>query len=136
MESEMDMENEMKIPSWFTADLPAAARIWAAAAGAAGAFAPRHIADALIEGRNLFEAALEGTRRATEEAGEGWPPPRGCEILIFRGRAALVWKTERHQIFLEQDRLIPEDWLVTIHCYHTPGDCERVIAAEAMEASL
>ena len=122
----------MKISNWFAGDLPTAARIWAAAAGTAGAFAPRHIADALIWGRNLFEAALEGTRRATEEAGEeDWPPPRGCEISVFRGRATLIWKTERHEIILAQDPIISESWVVGIHCYHDdmPEGCERLLAA-------
>lgn len=130
------MKNYMNIPNWFSDELPIAARIWAAAAGTAGALAPRHIADALIEGYNLFGAALEGTRRATEEAGEGWPPPRGCEIIVSQGEAALVWKTERHEISLTREPIISGNWVVTIHCYHTPGDCERVMAAEAMEASL
>src|SRR5690606_38388032 len=102
-------------------------------AGTAGAYAPRHIRDALIEGRNLFDAAIEGTRRAMEESEEGWPAPRGCEIIVSQGRAALVWRTERHEISLSQDPISSEDWVVVIHCYHdeTPY-CERLLAAEEL----
>lgn len=122
----------MKIPSWFSGDLHTAARVWAAAAGTAGALASRHIADALIEGYGLCDAAIEGTRRAAEGVEEGWPPPRGCEIQVNQGQATLAWITERHHIFLSRDPISDEDWLVTIHCYHdeTPGGCERVQAAE------
>lgn len=115
---------------WMHSDkLPAAAHIWAAAAGTAGAYAPRHIADAFMEGRDLFSAAVEGTRRADAEVDEDWLSPRGCEILVERGSASLLWETERHRILL-LPLASAGKWSVEIHCRHE-GDCERIRAADA-----
>lgn len=129
----------MKVSKWFADDLPTAARIWAAAAGATGAFAPRYIADALIKGRDLLAAAIEGTQRATEEAREkDWPPPLGCEIIVRQGLVALVWEAKKHEIYLIQNLVDKQDWEIAIYCHHseTPEGCERVQAAEEMEAAL
>lgn len=113
----------------YSDDLPAAAHVWAAAAGTAGAFAPRHIADALLEGHDLLSAAVEGTRRADEEVDEDWPSPRGCEILVERGVASLLWETERHRILLSPTSA-GDKWDVNIYCRHD-GACDRIRAAEA-----
>lgn len=118
---------------WVHSDvLPAAAHIWAAAAGTAGAFAPRHIVDALLEGRDLFSAAIEGTRRADQEVDEDWPSPRGCEILVESGVAYLLWETERHRILLSPAS-VADEWGVIIRCrHHRDGGCDRIQAAEAV----
>lgn len=116
----------------FSGDLESAARIWAAAAGAAGAYAPRHIRDALLEGYSLCGAAIEGTRRAAEETEAGEPAPRGCDLWVNPGLVTLAWITEGHQILLSFDSSSAR-WVVEMDCFYdlcsTPGACRRVMAA-------
>lgn len=112
---------------WMHKDnLTVAAHIWASAAGTAGALAPRHIVNALLEGHDLLAAAVEGTRRADAEVDEEWPSPRGCTLLVERGTVSLLWETERHRVIL-----IPPvgegKWTTEIHCRHA---CDCVDACD------
>lgn len=112
------MTVDIRYLSHTSTDLSSAGRIWAAACSTAGALAPDHIADVLTEqweafrsGRvgpppDLSVAAIEGTRRASEEheshahlrrdgsLDHVGPEPRGVDLRIYGGRtAALVWDT-------------------------------------------
>lgn len=107
--------------------LPAAAHVWAAAAGGTGVSVPRYIADALVEGHDMLSAAIESTRRAHQETGDDWPPPQGCEIFVDHGVASLLWEAEGHRIHLGPT---PGGvWNVTIEC-HSEGACDRIRIAE------
>lgn len=107
-----------------------AADAWAAAAGAHGAFAPRHIAAALGEQEDpdIIAAVIEGTARALAEHDPERSPiePRGCDVEIRGGRAvAIVWRSEGHTVALRSDF----DWIVDIDCGANPMRSPRVWAA-------
>ena len=80
----------------FSGALNVAASIWAAAAGACGAYAPQHIADALCaHPADLVAAVRAGCAAAKADADEeGGCAPRGCSVDFgTQGEEELVWRT-------------------------------------------
>lgn len=105
----------------FDTFLDCAAECWAAAAGAAGAYAPRHIADALMADNHrgdLVAAIAAGTGRAYQQwldEGAHGPKPRGCSVRYDSGLPhSIVWGSDSHTISIWRSG--PEDWTVELIC--------------------
>lgn len=111
---------------------------WACAAGAHGAYAPRHIAAVMTEQTqpDLIAAVTEGTKRALDQHDSDSCPPRGCDVEIKGGRAvAIVWRSEGHSVTLRPD-FEGYQWTVEIDCHGKPAMRSPRVWAALLDAPL
>lgn len=125
------------------------AAAWAAAAGHAGAFAPKHVMEVLVllfdEGNpstSIFVAMIVGTRRAQVEHDEvhrTGPNPRGLDLSIGGGRVSrITWVSDSHDvgmwpIFYGASGI--GRWGISIR-YDGPGFSQRIQSARSASPDL